>query len=182
FIAILAAAFIWLLMERTRAGYEIRLIGENPTAGRYAGVSLAFNILLVMLLSGGLAGIAGMVEVSGISHRLQQGLAVDSGFTGIIVTWLAKLNPWGVLVVAVLMATLLVGGEQIQITMGLPASMSLVLQGAILLFVLGGDIFTRYRLRITRPAAQTTTALTQPVESPTAGDNPSPRRVGSSGG
>lgn len=182
FIAILAAAFIWLLMERTRAGYEIRLIGENPTAGRYAGVSLAFNILLVMLLSGGLAGIAGMVEVSGISHRLQQGLAVDSGFTGIIVAWLAKLNPWGVLVVAVLMATLLVGGEQIQITMGLPASMSLVLQGAILLFVLGGDIFTRYRLRITRPAAQTTTALTQPVESPTAGDNPSPRRVGSSGG
>ncbi len=181
FIAILAAAFIWLIMERTRAGYEIRLIGENPTAGRYAGVSLAFNILLVMLLSGGLAGVAGMAEVAGISHRLQQGLAVGSGFTGIIVAWLAKLNPWGVLVVAVLMAALLVGGEQIQITMGLPASMSLVLQGAILLFVLGGDIFTRYRLRITRPGTQTATAATRPVEPATAGDTTSPGSAGSTG-
>ena len=154
FIAILAAIFVWILMDRTRAGYEIRLIGENVNAGRYAGVSLAFNILLVMILSGGLAGLAGMSEVSGISHRLQQGLAVGSGFTGIIVAWLAKLNPLGVLLVAVLMASLLVGGEQIQITMGLPSSVSLVLQGAILLFVLGGDIFSRYRLRVVRQVSE----------------------------
>jgi simple sugar transport system permease protein len=149
-IAIVAAGVVWLVLDRTRWGYEIRLIGENPAAARYAGISIGRNIVLVMLLSGGLAGLAGMTEVAGISHRLQEGLDVGSGFTGIIVAWLAKLNPWAVLVVAVLLAALFVGGDQIQITMGLPSSVALVLQGAILFFVLGGDIFTRYRLRLLR--------------------------------
>lgn len=144
--ALIAAAFLWLVLGRTRWGYEIRLIGENPTAARYTGVHIARNIVLVMLLSGSLAGLAGIAEVAGISHRLQQGLAVGYGFTAIIVAWLARLNPWGVILVAVLLAALLVGGDQIQITMGLPASMALVLQGAILFFVLGGSIFARYRL------------------------------------
>ncbi|MBE0408647.1 MAG: ABC transporter permease [Anaerolineales bacterium] len=151
FIAIAAAFVIWLIMDRTRWGYEIRLLGESKNAGRYAGISLAGTILLVMFLSGGLAGLAGMSEVTGISYRLQRGLAVGTGFTGIIIAWLARLNPWGVLLVAFLMAALLVGGEQIQMTMGLPASVSPVLQGAILLFVLGGSVFNRYRLRILRP-------------------------------
>lgn len=153
-LAVVAAALIWLVMDRTRWGYEIRLIGENENAARYAGVGLARNIVLVMLLSGGLAGLAGVVEVAAISHRLQEGLAIGYGFTGIIVAWLAKLNPWGVLLWALLLAALFVGGDQIQITMGLPASVALVLQGAILIFVLGGDIFTRYRLRLIRPAPQ----------------------------
>jgi simple sugar transport system permease protein len=107
-----------------------------------------------MLLSGGLAGIAGLVEVAGISHRLPQGLNVGYGFTGIIVAWLARLNPWGAMLVATLLAALLVGGDQIQITMGLPASVALVLQGAILFCVLGGDMFTRYRLRLVRKSPQ----------------------------
>jgi ABC-type uncharacterized transport system permease subunit len=148
--ALIAAAFVWLVLDRTRWGYEIRLIGENQVSARYAGVSITRNIVLVMLLSGGLAGLAGMGEVAGISHRLQQGLAVGYGFTAIIVAWLAKLNPWGIVLVAILLAALLVGGDQIQITMGLPASVALVLQGAILFFMLGGDIFTRYRVRILR--------------------------------
>jgi general nucleoside transport system permease protein len=152
-MAVVAAAFIWLVLDRTRWGYEIRLVGENQEAARYAGVSLGRNIVLVMLLSGGLAGLAGMTEVAGIAHRLQQGLAVGNGFTGIIVAWMAKLNPWGVLLVAILLAALVVGGDQIQITMGLPASVALVLQGAILFFVLGGDIFSRYRLRLIKPVA-----------------------------
>jgi simple sugar transport system permease protein len=160
-LAFAAALLIWLVLDRTRWGYEIRLIGENREAARYAGVSIGRNIVLVMLLSGGLAGMAGMVEVAGISHRLQQGLAVGYGFTAIIVAWLAKLNPWGVLLVAFLLAALLVGGDQIQISMGLPASMALVLQGAILFFMLGGEIFTRYRLRFVRlapPRVSTTEA------------------------
>ncbi len=152
-MAIAAAALVWIIMDRTRRGYEIRLIGENENAARYAGVSLARNIVLVMLLSGGLAGLAGVVEVSAISHRLQQGLDVGNGFTGIIVAWLAKLNPWAALIWALLLAALFVGGDQIQISMGLPASVALVLQGAILIFVLGGDIFTRYRLRVIRSTA-----------------------------
>jgi simple sugar transport system permease protein len=151
-IAIAAAVLIWLVLIRTRWGYEIRVIGENPQAARYAGISLTRNVLLVMLLSGGLAGLAGFGQVAGIAHRLQQGITVGDGFTAIIIAWLAKLHPIGVLFVAILMAALSVGGDQITITMGLPAAMAGVLQGAILFFVLGGDIFVRYRLRVVRKA------------------------------
>ncbi len=151
-IAIIAALLIWILLSRTKWGYEIRVIGENPNAARYAGINLVRNILLVMILSGGLAGLAGYGQVAGIAFRLQKGIAVGDGFTAIIIAWLAKLHPVGVLLVAVLMAALSVGGDQITITMGLPAAMARVLQGAILFFVLGGDIFVRYRLRILRTA------------------------------
>jgi general nucleoside transport system permease protein len=161
-LAVLAAVFIWVVLGRTRWGYEIRLIGENPTAARYAGVGIARNIVLVMFLSGGLAGLAGMAEVAGISHRLQQGLAVGYGFTAIIVAWLGRLNPWGVLLVGFLLAALLVGGDQIQITMGLPASVALVLQGAILFCMLGGNILTTYRVRLVRNV----TAVTRPAVVP----------------
>jgi ABC-type uncharacterized transport system permease subunit len=146
-LAIVAAFLVWLIMDRTRWGYEIKMIGENPRAARYAGISIVRNILLVMVLSGGLAGLAGFVQVAGISHRLQQGIVVGDGYTAIIIAWLARLNPFGVLIVAVLMAGLFVGGDQIQITMGLPAAVAGVLQGAILFFVLGSTFFTQYRLR-----------------------------------
>jgi ABC-type uncharacterized transport system permease subunit len=148
--ALMAALFIWIVLRRTKWGYEIRVIGENPRAANYAGIDIVRNTILVMVLSGGLAGLAGMSEVAGISHRLQKGLTVGYGYTAIIVAWLGKLNPWGVLVVAILLAGLLVGGDQIQITMQLPAAVALVLQGAILFFVLGGDLFTKYRIRLER--------------------------------
>ena len=145
--AVLAALFIWVVLRHTKWGYEIRVIGENPRAAAYAGISIVRSIILVMVLSGGLAGLAGMGEVAGISHRLQKGLSVGHGYTAIIVAWLGKLNPWAVLAVAILLAGLLVGGDQIQITMQLPAAVALVLQGAILFFVLGGELFTQYRVR-----------------------------------
>lgn len=148
-LAIVAAILVWLLLDRTRWGYEIKIIGENPRAARYAGISIVRNILLVMIISGGLAGLAGFVQVAGISHRLQQGIVVGDGYTAIIIAWLAQLNPFGVLIVAVLMAGLFVGGDQIQITMGLPAAVALVLQGLILFFVLGANFFTQYHLRWT---------------------------------
>lgn len=151
-IAIAAALFIWIVLIRTKWGYEIRVIGENPNAARYAGISLTRNILLVMALSGGLAALAGYGQVAGIAYRLQKGITVGDGFTAIIIAWLAKLHPIGVLFVAILMAALSVGGDQITITMGLPAAMAGVLQGAILFLVLGGEIFVRYRLRFLRKA------------------------------
>ena len=153
-LAILAAVFVWVVLGRTRWGYEIKVIGENPRAARYAGISIVRNILLVMILSGGLAGLAGYSQVAGVAHRLQQGIVVGDGYTAIIIAWLARLNPFGVLLVAVLMAALFVGGDQIQITMGLSASVALVLQGAILFFVLGGNFFTQYRLRWVAPEAK----------------------------
>jgi simple sugar transport system permease protein len=142
------AVVLWLILKFTRLGYEIRLIGENPKAARYSGINIGRNIVIVMLLSGGLAGIAGMAEVAGISRRLYTGLTVGYGYTAIIVAWLANLNPWGVLVVSFLMGALFIGGDQLQVAMQTPAAVAEILQGAILFFMLGGSIFNRYRLKI----------------------------------
>lgn len=148
--AIVAAFVVWFILKHTKRGYEIRVIGENPKAARYSGISIARNILVVMLISGGLSGLAGMAEVSGIARRLYSGLTVGYGYTAIIVAWLAALNPWGILLVAFLMGALIVGGDQIQIALQTPAAVATVLQGAILFFMLGGSIFVNYRIKIFR--------------------------------
>lgn len=147
---LLAAALMWFILSRTRWGYEIRVIGENREAARYTGMNIARNILLVMLFSGGLAGLAGMAQVSGVAHRLYQGLTVGYGYTAIIIAWLSSLNPIAIPFVSVFMAALLVGGDQLQIAMQIPAAVADILQGAILFFVLGGGIFVNYRIRLLR--------------------------------
>ncbi|MBM4428928.1 MAG: ABC transporter permease [Chloroflexi bacterium] len=160
--ALLAAGFIWLVLARTKWGYEIRVIGENPRAASYAGISIVRNVVLIMCLSGGLAGLAGAAEVTAIARRLTKGLTVGYGFTAIIVAWLAKLNPLAVLVVAFFLAALLVGGDQIQITMGLPAAVALILQGAILFFMLGGEMFRQYDIVVGRKPTASPEEKTQP--------------------
>ena len=92
-IAIVVAFLIWLVLDRTKWGLEIKVIGKNPLAARYAGMNITRNVLLVMCISGGVAGLAGFSQVAGVAHRLQNGIAVGDGFTAIIVAWLAKLNP-----------------------------------------------------------------------------------------
>ncbi len=149
-IAIVVAFLIWIVLDRTKWGLEIKVIGKNPLAARYAGMNITRNVLLVMCISGGVAGLAGFSQVAGVAHRMQNGIAVGDGFTAIIVAWLAKLNPWAILLVSILLAGLSTGGDQLQITMGLPAAVSGVLQGSILFFVLGADVFINYRLRIIR--------------------------------
>lgn len=144
---LLAAVAVYIILRRTWWGYEIRVIGENERAARYAGISINRNILLVMALSGGLAGIAGMSEITGIAHQLQRSFSPGYGYTAIIVAWLARLNPWLVVLVSVLFAGLLVGGDQLQISMGLPAAIAPMLQGTILFFLLGGEILTHYRFK-----------------------------------
>jgi simple sugar transport system permease protein len=157
-LAVVAAAVLWFVLQRTTWGFEIRITGENPRAARYIGIDIARNIVLVMLLSGALCGLAGACEVLGVMHRLQQGLTVGYGYTAIIVAWMSQLNPWGVLLVAFLLAALLVGGDQIQLAMGLPAAMAFVLQGALLFPMLGGALFTEYRLRVVRGAPEVSVA------------------------
>ncbi|HUS17757.1 MAG TPA: ABC transporter permease, partial [Chloroflexia bacterium] len=98
-------------------------------------------------------GLAGMSEVAGIAHQLQRNLSPGYGYTAIIVAWLAKLHPAAIVVVSFLFAGLLVGGDQLQITMGLPSAIAPMLQGTILFFLLGGDILARYRIVRTRPVA-----------------------------
>ncbi len=154
FFAVIAAAVLWFVLQRTKWGFELRITGQNPEAARYVGISIPKLILTAMLLSGALCGLAGVCEVTGVMHRLQQGLTVGYGYTAIIVAWMSQLSPWGVLLVAFLLAGLLVGGDQIQMAMGLPAAMGLVLQGAVLFPMLAGSLFAEYRLRIVRSEPQ----------------------------
>lgn len=146
-IAVVAAGLIYIVIGRTRWGHEIEVIGLSKTAARYAGISIKRNIVLVAFASGGLAGLAGMAEVAGVIHKLEHGLSPGYGFTAIIIAWLARLNPWAVLPVAILFSGLLVGGDYIQFTAGVPASINLVLQGAMLFFVIIGEAMQTYRIR-----------------------------------
>ncbi len=149
-LAILLAVLVYLLLERTKLGYEIRVTGENPAAAHYAGMDTQKVVLLVMLVSGGLAGLAGVGEVAGIHYRLRYpgGISPGYGFTAIIVAWLARLNPLAAIVTAFLLGGLLVGGDAIQVALGLPAATINVFNGIILLFVIGGELFTRYSVRL----------------------------------
>jgi ABC-type uncharacterized transport system permease subunit len=141
-LAVALAVVLWVVWRSTRWGFEVSVVGDNPRAARYAGINLTRNIILVMALSGGLAGLAGMSEVSGVVHRLQERFSPGYGFTAIIVAWLAKLNPLAIILVAYLFAGLLVGGDAIQ-----PAGIAQLLQGVILFVVVSGDMILRYRLR-----------------------------------
>lgn len=147
---LIAVVLYAICMKYTRWGYELRLLGANPDAATYAGIAVNKHIILVMLISGGLAGLAGMSEVSGVTHRLMYGLSPGYGYTAIIVAWLAKLRPLGLIVSSVLFGGLIVGGYSVQ-TIGLPASLSLMLQGAILFFLIAGDHLGRYRLHRSQP-------------------------------
>lgn len=149
-LAVFLAVLVFLLIERTKLGYEIRVTGENPAAARFAGMQQWKVVLLVMVLSGGLAGLAGVGEVAGIHHRLRYpaGISPGYGFTAIIVAWLARLNPLAALVSAFFLGGLLVGGDAIQVALGLPAATIHIFNGLILLFVISGDLLTRYRIRL----------------------------------
>jgi simple sugar transport system permease protein len=147
-IGLAAAVLIWLVLAYTRWGYEIRVAGANMRAAQYARINVTRNILWIMLISGGLAGLAGICETAGIHYRLQQGLAVGNGYVGIIVAWLGRLQPGAIVLISILLGGLMVGGDQIQITMHVPSAISLALQGAILFCVLGGQVFQEYELRI----------------------------------
>lgn len=143
--ALMAVILFAFFMSKTRWGYEMRLLGANPTAAKYAGIKINLHILIVMMISGGLAGLAGMSEVSGVAHRLMFGISPGYGYTAIIVAWLAKLNPWAMIFTSVFIGGLIVGGFSVQ-TIGLPSSMSFMLQGAILFCLIGGEMLSKYRL------------------------------------
>ncbi|TKC18966.1 ABC transporter permease [Robertmurraya kyonggiensis] len=145
-IAVVAVSVFTFLLAKTKWGYELRLLGANPTAAAYSGIKVNKHILLVMMISGGLAGLAGSIEVSGVAHRLMYGISPGYGYTAIIVAWLAKLNPFAMIFTSIFIGGLIVGGYSVQ-TIGLPSSMSLMLQGAILLCLIAGEMLSKFRLR-----------------------------------
>jgi simple sugar transport system permease protein len=142
---IVASVIIWLILKYSRWGYEINLIGDNPKAAEYAGINIARNMILVMMFSGALAGLAGMSEITGVVHRLQERISTNYGFSGVIVAWLAKLNPFVVILVSILFGALIVAGREIQ-----PSGLSFMIQGTILFLVISSDVLLRYKIRITK--------------------------------
>lgn len=152
--ALIVTVIVWWILERSKWGYEIKLTGDNPDAARYAGINIVRNIILVMMVSGALAGLAGMSEISGVVHRLQERISPGYGFTGIIVAWLAKLNPFAVVLVSILFGALIVAGREIQ-----PSGLASLLQGIILFMVISSDVLLRYRIRFIRRGQQDQDAI-----------------------
>lgn len=147
-IALVAAVLVRFLLVRSRLGYEIRLIGDSPRAARYAGIDVARTIVIVFALSGALAGLAGMAEVSGVVHRLQLAISPGYGFTAIIVAYIAKLNPYGVVVASIAFGALILAGREIQ-----PSGIPAMIQGILLFSLIASEVVLRYRVRVERRAA-----------------------------
>ncbi len=149
-LGVAAAVLAHLFLMRTKWGYELRVTGDNPRAALYAGIPYLRVALLVMIISGGLAGIAGVGEVAGIHARLRypQGISPGYGFTAIIVAWLARLNPLVVPLTSLLFGGLLVGGDALKVSLGLPVPTIHMFNGAILFFIIGGEILLRYRISV----------------------------------
>jgi simple sugar transport system permease protein len=144
-IALIAVVIVWWILRRSKWGYEVKLTGDNKEAARYAGINIKRNIILVMMFSGALAGLAGTIEVSGVVHRLQERISSGYGFTGIIIAWLAKLNPFAVVVVSILFGALLVAGREIQ-----PSGLATLIQGIVLFMVISSEVLLRYSIRFER--------------------------------
>jgi ABC-type uncharacterized transport system permease subunit len=145
---LVAAIILRLFIFRSRRGYEIRLIGDSPRAARYAGIDVTRNTVLVFALSGAIAGLAGMSEVAGVVHRLQQAISPGYGFTAIIVAYIAKLHPYGVVVAAIAFGALILAGREIQ-----PSGVPAMIQGIILFSLIASEVFLRYRIRLGRREA-----------------------------
>lgn len=150
FLALVCALLLYIFMERTVWGYEIKVIGSNLKAAKYAGMRTGSAIFLVLLLSGAVAGIAGFSEVAGLQGRLQHGISPGYGYTAIIIAWLAKRSALGVVIVSLLMGVLLVGGDSLQLSWQLPVAFVYAFQGLILFFLLASDFFIHNRLRLVR--------------------------------
>ena len=150
FLAVFCALLLYLFMERTIWGYEIKVIGSNPKAAQYAGMRTGMAIFAVLFLSGAIAGIAGFSEVAGLQHRLQHGISPGYGYTAIIIAWLAKRSAIGVVIVSFLMGILLVGGDSLQLLWQLPVAFVYAFQGLVLFFLLASDFFIIYRLKLVR--------------------------------
>lgn len=147
FLSIALSIVTYFLMERTKLGFEIKVIGESERAATYAGMNVAKSILLMMVISAGLSGLAGVGIVSGVMHRLRPIISPGYGYTAIIIAWIARLNPLLTTLVGFLFGGLLVFGDALQITFNLPVSSISVFQALILIFAISGSFFEKYRIR-----------------------------------
>jgi general nucleoside transport system permease protein len=154
-IALVVVAIAWTVLGRTIKGFEIKVVGAAPKAARFAGFDADRLVLFTFAVSGALAGLAGIIEVAGPVGHLQPGFSPGYGFTAIIVAFLGRLNPVGILIAGLFLALTFIGGEQAQISLKVPLDLTKVFQGILLFFVLACDSLILYRIRLitTRRAA-----------------------------
>ena len=145
--ALVVAVVAWVLLSRHIIGFQIKLSGQAPRAARFHGVNPSKLVVLCMGISGGLAGLAGLFEVTGPAGQISIDFNVGYGFTAIIVAFLGRLNPIGIVFAGVLMALTYVGGEMASTNLGLPSAAIQVFQGMLLFFLLGIDVLTNFRIR-----------------------------------
>ena len=146
--AFIVVIFAYILLTRHISGFHIRLTGEAPRAARFAGVKPVRVIVLCLGISGMLAGLAGLFEVSGPSGQITIDFNTGYGFTAIIVAFLGRLHPLGILLAGLLMALTYIGGELAQLMLGLPGASIQLFQGMLLFFLLATDVFTNFRIRL----------------------------------
>ena len=155
--ALIAAGALAFVMWRLLKGFELRVLGSAPRAGRFAGFSTERAVLFCFLLTGGLAGLAGASDVMGVSGQLQTPYSPNYGFVAIIVAFLGRLNPLGAIIAGLLLALSFIGGESAQVTLGVSDKIAKVFQGILLFFILACDTLILYRMRVE-------TAQRKPVE------------------
>ncbi|MCD7060351.1 ABC transporter permease [Pelagibacterium xiamenense] len=159
FIAsVIVAIAIWVMLSRTLKGFEVKVIGTSPRAGRFAGFSATNMIFFSFMLAGACAGLAGIIEVAGASGQLRPIISPGYGFTAIIVAFLGRLNPLGAIVAGLVLALTYLGGEAAQISLQISDKATRVFQGALLLYVLACDTLILYRVRFTRTPRATVEA------------------------
>jgi simple sugar transport system permease protein len=146
-VALLVAVAAWFVMTRSVFGFSVRVVGSAPSAARYGGFSANRTVWLALLISGGLAGLAGILEATGPFGRLVPEFPAGYGFTAIIVAFLGRLHPLGIIIAGIVLAITFVGGEVAQITIRLPEPGVGILQALMLFLLLAGDVLVRYRLR-----------------------------------
>ncbi|MGQ0572347.1 MAG: ABC transporter permease [Armatimonadota bacterium] len=161
-LAVLAGLGVGWLLDRTVLGYQIRAVGDNPRAARIGGISIAAITMIALPLSGALAGLAGAIEVSGFHHRLILGLTPGYGVMAILIAVIARRHPIGAMLAALLFASLLVGSDSLQRSIGLPASAVFVFQAVVLLVLLLAE---GWRASVERRSAART-ALPAPAGGP----------------
>lgn len=152
-VALIVAAAAAVLMARHAIGFRVRVLGEAPRAARFAGISEKQMVWLCLLVSGGLAGLAGTFEAAGPVGQLVPALPAGYGFTAIIVAFLGRLDPAAIVLAGLLLALTYIGGEAAQIAMSLPSATTSVFQGMLLFFLLACDVLVGYRLVFGRAAA-----------------------------
>ena len=146
-VALLVAVFGWLVLSKSLIGFQLRVVGLAPRAAAFAGFSQRRLIWLSLMLGGGLSGLAGMFEVSGPIGQLTPSISPGYGFTAIIVAFLGRLHPIGVVLAGLVLALSYLGGESAQIDLGLPNAVTGIFQGVLLFFLLASDVLILYRPR-----------------------------------